>query len=219
MSFCLWTASGAMNSRAFRLMLAIVFSFTIWSAIAPVDYATWFFELFIGMICVVILVYTRRQFQFSEFFYYVVAVHYIVLACGAKYTYADMPLFNWMRDVFALSRNHFDRVGHFMQGLTQALLTRELLVRTESVRNRKLLAILSASVAVAFSGMYEVLEWLWISVFYPTQGVEWLGMQGDPWDAQGDILAAFLGACVAVTILGVVHDRSIKRTRDSRLKH
>ena len=183
---------------------------TIWSAIQPVDYATWFFELFIGAIGVAALVVTYPRFRFSQVVYALIAVHYIILACGAKYTYAEMPVFEWLKDVLNLSRNHFDRVGHFAQGLTPAIVVRELLTRQTDVAVPWICNALAVSAALAFSAAYEILEWLWVILFYPEMGPEWLGMQGDPWDAQADMLMALLGAAAGIGLIGRLQDSQIR---------
>lgn len=199
------------NQRPLNAMLIVVGVATVWSALFPADFATWFFELFIGLIGVAILTALANRFPFSGLVYGVVAVHYVVLAVGAKYTYSEVPLFNWLKDVLNFERNHFDRVGHYFQGVTPALVTREVLLRTTGIGRSRWLSLLSVCVALAFSGLYEILEWLWVVVFYPDRGPEWLGHQGDPWDAQADMLMALLGGCTAAFILAPWHDRSMAR--------
>jgi putative membrane protein len=187
-----------------------------WSAWQPVDYATWAFELLPGTAAALVLLWFAfsGRFCFSAVVYLVCAVQFIVLAAGAKYTYADMPLFNWLRDTLELSRNHFDRVGHFLQGVSPTLVARELLLRRTNIR-RSLAGLLAISVAVAFSACYEIVEWLWVVAFYPTQGPEWLGMQGDPWDAQADVLMALCGGLFAVMILARWQDRQVNQLGQS----
>ncbi len=195
--------------RAYAWMLAVVGVVTVWSAIHPADYATWFFELFIGAAGVVALLVLRRRFPFSALVLGVVALHYVVLAIGAKYTYSEAPPGEWLRAAFDLSRNHFDRVGHFMQGVTPALVMREALLRRTGIGRGFWLGFCSVSVALAFSGLYEILEWLWVALFYPDAGPEWLGMQGDPFDAQADMLMATLGGLLSAVGLRRLHDSSI----------
>jgi putative membrane protein len=192
-----------------RVMLAVVVLATVWSAVRPADYATWFFELFLGAIGVAALAALHSRFRFSGLVYAVVAAHYVILAVGAKYTYAGEPLFSLLRDAGIFARNHFDRVGHFAQGFTPALVTREVLLRTSGIRRRRMAGFLSVTVALSFSALYELLEWGWVVAFYPDRGPEWLGMQGDPWDAQADMLMALCGAAAAVLLLSRAQDRSI----------
>ena len=198
---------------AFLAIAGIVF---VWSAIRPLDYGVWLFELSLGLVGVGFLVATRRRYPFSGLAYALATLHFVILACGAKYTYAEMPLFNWLRDAFHLSRNHFDRVGHLAQGFIPAIFVREFLRRTGRLEPGPLLGFLSVSVCLAFSAFYELLEWWIVVLFYPTSGAEWLGMQGDPWDAQEDMLMALIGAVASILMLSSWHERSMTALRDRR---
>ncbi len=191
------------------LFLSIVAAAFVWSAIRPLDYGVWIFELSLGLVGVALLVATRRRYPFSGLVYVLAAIHFVILACGAKYTYAEMPLFNWLRDAFHLSRNHFDRVGHLAQGFIPAMFVREFLRRTGGLKPGVLLGFLCVSVCLAFSAFYEILEWWMVVKFYPTSGPEWLGMQGDPWDAQEDMLMALIGSTAAILSLSSIHERSM----------
>jgi predicted acyltransferase/uncharacterized membrane protein YjdF len=191
------------------LLLALAAAVTVWSLRGPADWATWLFEIVPGGVGVIVLVATARRFQFSSFFYAVVALHFVILAAGAKFSYAEVPLGNWFRDAFHLARNYFDRLGHIFQGLTVALLTREILLRRTPLGHGRMVAFLSVCVGLAFSAFYELLEWQWVVWFYPSEGPQWLGMQGDMWDAQGDMFMALCGAVLSVTALAVPHDHSI----------
>jgi putative membrane protein len=172
---------------------------------------TWCFEILPGGVGVLVLAAVSPRFRFSRLLYAVAAIHFVVLAVGAKYTYAEAPPGNWFRDAFHLSRNHFDRVGHFFQGFTAALVTREILVRWTALGPGRIAAFLSVCVALAFSAFYELLEWWWVTAFYPDEGPQWLGMQGDPWDAQWDMCMALCGAIVVAAVLSRFHDRSMER--------
>lgn len=209
-------AERAAHYYALGGLVAVSVLATLWSAIRPADYATWFFELLLGAAYVITLVALRRRFPFSALVYGVAAFHFVVLAIGAKYTYAEVPLFDWLRDALDLSRNHFDRVGHFMQGVTPALVMREVLLRKTRIGRGGWLALCSVSVALAFSALYEILEWLWVVAFYPEAGPEWLGMQGDAFDAQADMLMALLGGCLSAIVLAPLHDRSIAELAATR---
>jgi putative membrane protein len=194
---------------SYAAFLVVVATALVWSAIRPVDYGVWFFELSIGLVGVGFLIATRRRFQISGLVYALAAIHFVILACGAKYTYAEMPLFNWLRDVLHLSRNHFDRVGHLAQGFIPAMFVREFLRRAGGMKPGLLLGFLCISVCLAFSAFYEILEWWIVLKFYPTSGPEWLGMQGDPWDAQQDMLMALIGSSTSVLTLSSLHERSM----------
>jgi len=184
---------------------------TLWSMVGPHDWATWFFEFMCGWMGVALLVVTYRRFRFSSFAYLSCAFFVFVLSWGAKYTYADVPWFNWVRDTFELSRNHSDRFGHFFQGFVSAVLTREVIMRTTPLKRGKWLAAICIAMALAISALYELLEMLWVFVFYPTEGAYWLGHQGDMWDAHWDMTMALLGGMVVVFIFSRLHDRTIKQ--------
>lgn len=193
---CLLTASGL---------------FLIWSLLHPVNYWVWLFEISAGVVGLAVLVATYRRFPFSGLVYILVGIHFAVLAIAAKYTYAGMPLFNWLRDAFGLARNHYDRVGHFFQGLVPALITREVLLRQTALKPGKLVSLLCVSVCLAFSALWELLEWGIAVAFYRENAAAWLGMQGDIWDAQWDMFMALCGATFSIVFLSGVHDRSMAK--------
>jgi putative membrane protein len=200
----------------YALFLSAVAAALVWSAIQPRDYGVWIFELSLGLAGVVFLVATRRRYPLSGLVYVLAAIHFAILAIGAKYTYAEVPLFNWLRDAFHLSRNHFDRVGHLAQGFIPAMFVREFLRRTGRMNPGPLLGFLCVAVCLAFSAFYEILEWWMVVAFYPTNGPDWLGMQGDPWDAQEDMLMALIGSTLAILTLSAAHERSMAATRNLR---
>ncbi|MCX7918458.1 MAG: DUF2238 domain-containing protein [bacterium] len=201
------------QDKPFIIMLIIAGMFFIWSAINPFDYAVWLFELALGLIGIGILIVIYNRFRFSGLVYIWVGIHFAVLAIGAKYTYAEMPVFNWLRDTFHLARNHYDRVGHFMQGFVPALIVREVLLRKTPLKPGGWLGFICIAVCLAISAFYELLEWWMVVVFYPQEGAEWLGMQGDIFDAQKDMLMALIGATLAIVLLSKAHDQSMERVR------
>lgn len=194
-----------------RFLVIWSLALTVWSVIRPADYAVWLFEIFAGVAGVAVLALTSNRFRFSPLVYVLVAVHFAILAIAAKYTYAEMPLFNWLRDDFGLARNYYDRIGHFFQGFVPALIAREFLLRLGGLRPGKVLTFLCISIALAIAAFWELLEWWVVIVFYPGSGPEWLGTQGDVWDAQSDMFMAFLGGILASTLLTGAHDRSLRK--------
>jgi putative membrane protein len=204
--------------RSFSLLLAWCAALLVWSAIAPRDYGVWVFESLPGLIGIGLVAALHRRFSFSPLVHALLAAHFAVLAVGAKYTYAEMPLFSWLRDALSLSRNHYDRVGHFMQGFVPAIIVREILLRCTTFSPGKMLGFLCVCVCLAFSALWEIIETWTVIVFYPTTGQEWLGMQGDIWDAQHDMTMALTGAALAVLTLSRLHDRSMTATAPCRTK-
>lgn len=197
-----------------QLLLASA-ALLVWSAIRPFAYDVWLFEIAAGAIGLVVLAATWRRFRFSGLAYLLVGFHFAILAVAAKYTYAEMPLFNWLRDALGLARNHYDRVGHFAQGFVPAILAREVFLRTSGLRPGKMLAFLTVCFCLAFSAFWELLEWWMVVFLYPASGQEWLGTQGDVWDAHWDMFLCLIGAVVALLLLSRAHDRSMARSLET----
>ncbi|MEZ0238146.1 MAG: DUF2238 domain-containing protein, partial [Methylophilaceae bacterium] len=180
------------------------------SAIQPHDRFTWYLEVFPVMIALPILLFTYKRFPFSRLAYALMLVHAIVLLIGGHYTYAEMPLFNWLRDANDWDRNYYDRLGHVAQGFIPAIIAREILLRTSPLRPGKWLFFLVLCIALAISALYEMLEW-WVAVASGSDAVAFLATQGDVWDTQWDMFLALLGALAALLLLSGWHDRSMRR--------
>ena len=174
------------------------------------DRLTWFMEVAPVLVVIPLLAATWRRFPLTDLLYVLVAVHALVLIAGGHWTYARVPLGDWLREGLGLARNPYDRIGHFMQGFVPALATREILLRTGQVRGRRMAAFLAICVALAVSALYELVEW-WSAVALGQGADEFLGTQGDPWDTQWDMFTALIGATVAMTLLPRWHDRRIAR--------
>jgi len=180
----------------------------VYSGIAPYDRTTWILEVFPVLVALPVLWATYRRFPLTGLLYGFVFVHAVVLIVGGAYTYARVPLGFALADLFSLSRNPYDRIGHFMQGFVPALVAREILVRGGHVRGRKMLAFIACCIALAISATYELIEWA--AALALGQGAdEFLGTQGDPWDTQSDMLMALLGAVAAQLLFAREHDRQI----------
>ena len=145
---------------------------------------------------------------FTPLVYVLIAVHMVILMVGGHYTYARVPLFNWLRDAFGLARNHYDRVGHFAQGFVPAMIAREVLLRTTSLTRGKMLVFLVLSIALAISGAYELIEW-GAAELTGEAAEDFLGTQGDVWDTQKDMALALTGAAAALALLSRWHDRQL----------
>jgi putative membrane protein len=196
-------------------LLLLVGAAFLWSGIGPKDRLTWGLEVFPVVIGAAILIPTYTRFRLTTLLYVLLAIHAVILVVGGHYTYAEVPLFNWIRDAADLSRNHFDRVGHFAQGFVPAILTRELLVRHGVVRGRGWLFFLVVSVCLGFSALYELLEWS-VAELSGTAAEAFLGTQGDDWDTQKDMALALVGSILAqLTVVGL-HDRQIAALSDSK---
>lgn len=196
-------------------LLATVLAALAWSGIAPYDRAVWWAEVMPVLIAAPLLAATWRRFPFTPLAYGLIAFFALILILGGAYTYARVPLGDWLRDALDLARNPYDRIGHFFQGVTPAIVARELLLRTSPLRPGKWLFFLVLCVALAISASYELVEWA-SAVFWGDGSVEFLGTQGDPWDAQWDMFTALVGAAIAQLLLAGRHDRQIAALRPRR---
>src|SRR6476620_4225803 len=200
--------------RALLLLLASFVLVLAWSAVHPHDYFTWALEVFPAVIALGVLAVTYRRFQFTTFVYVLVLLHACILFVGGHYTYAEVPLFNWIRDHFHLARNHYDRVGHFAQGFVPAMIAREVLLRRKIVLRRGWVFFIVLSICLAVSAAYELLEWR-VAVASGSAADAFLGTQGDPWDTQEDMATALAGALTALLFFARLHDRFIGRMDDN----
>jgi putative membrane protein len=199
----------------FSLMIGVFSGVFLWSAIAPHDYFTWMLEVLPAVIGIWLLVSTHRRFRFSRLAYALMTLHAVILMVGGHYTYAEVPLFNWIRDALELSRNHYDRVGHFAQGFIPAIVAREILLRTSPLGQGRWLFFLVVSVCLAVSAAYELIEWS-VAELTGTAAEAFLGTQGDVWDTQKDMALAAMGALTALLTLGRAHDASIRAVAGKR---
>ena len=180
----------------------------IWSVIRPHDLFTWFLETFPALIGIVLVIALRRRFPLTPLLLVLLTLHAIILMVGGHYTYAEVPLGFWMRDLLHATRNDYDRLGHFAQGFVPAIVAREILIRRNVVRGRGWLFFVVVSICLAISAAYELLEWR-VSIASGSKGDAFLGTQGDIWDTQEDMATALVGAIIAPLLLGRWHDRQI----------
>ena len=203
-------AEPADSRRPELMLLAVVGAIFVWSAIAPYDRFTWFLEVLPVLVAAPLLALTWRRFRFTPLAYTLIAAHAIILIVGGHYTYAQVPLFNWLRDFFGLARNHFDRLGHFAQGFVPAILAREVLLRRTPLRSGGWLFTIVAALCLAISALYELFEW-GVAAATGTAADAFLGTQGDSWDTQKDMLMCLIGAVTALLMLTRAHDRALSR--------
>ena len=198
-----------MRREPVALMAAITVALVI-SGIAPKDRMTWVLEALPVMIALPWLALTLRSFPLTPLLYRLLSLHALILLLGAHYTYAEVPPGLWLQEAFGMQRNHYDRLGHLAQGFIPAIFVRELLLRRSPLERGPLLFTLVTSVCLAFSALYELIEW-WTAVLVGDGAVACLGSQGDPWDAQWDMFLALLGAITALLSLRSMHDRQINK--------
>ena len=196
--------------KKYLLLLILFFTGLILSGIQPHDYFTWILEVFPGIVGLVVLLFTFKKFQFTYLTYVFILVHCYILFVGGHYTYAQVPMFDWVKEVFHQSRNNYDKVGHFAQGFVPAMIVRELFVRLEIVKRGRWLSVVIVCVCLSISACYELFEWL-VAVMSGQSSEAFLGTQGDLWDTQSDMLFALTGAICMVLFMSGIQDKIIQR--------
>lgn len=191
------------------LWLSLFVPVFVWSAILPKDLFTWFLEVIPVFIGLLILVLTQKKFPLTPLLYILILIHMIILMVGGHYTYAEVPLFDWLKEAFEQSRNNYDKVGHFAQGFMPAILAREILIRKNIVQGMKIwLNYIILSIILAFSAFYELVEW-WVAIAVGENAEAFLGTQGYIWDTQSDMGYALFGGIVALLVLSKLHDKQL----------
>jgi len=193
------------------ILLTIVLVFWVWSGIKPHDTRlTWVLETFPFMVALPVILLTYRKFPLTNLTYTLIAIHAMILMLGAHYSYAKVPLGFWMEDWFGWSRNNYDKIGHFMQGFAPAIYVREIVARTSPLKPGKWLGFMSIAVPLAFSALYEIIEWL-ASLSDPTDTEAFLGTQGYIWDTQTDMFWCLIGSVVALILFTRLHNKYLSR--------
>lgn len=193
------------------ILLILILPILGWSAWEPYDRLTWWLEVcpvFVGFIGLFIA--QAKNWRFSNLSIVLIGLHMILLIVGGHYTYARVPLGDWAKDAFDLSRNHYDRLGHIFQGITPAILIREVFLRNRIVAKRGWMSVLAVSFCMAVSAIYELIEWA-AALVSAEAAASFLGTQGDQWDTQIDMFCALIGATGAVILLRHAHNHSMRK--------
>lgn len=194
--------------KTLKLYILLFFIGLIISGITPKEYFTWFLEVLPAIIGFLILLFTYKKFQFTNFTYFFILLHCYILFVGGHYTYAEVPLFDWIKEVFHQSRNNYDKVGHFAQGFVPAMIVRELFIRKKVIANKSYFNFIIVSICLAISAAYEWIEW-WVSLSTGEGGDAFLGTQGYIWDTQSDMLMATIGAITMILFFSKKQNKAI----------
>lgn len=193
-----------------RVAWIAVFAITlVWSGIAPKDLMTWGLEVFPALIGALVLWVTRERFPLTTLVYVLILVHCVILMVGGHYTYAEVPLGDWIRDAFDGTRNNYDKLGHFAQGFVPALIARELVIRLDVFNSARWRDFFIVSFCLGFSAFYELIEW-WVALLSDEAADSFLGTQGYIWDTQSDMWVALIGAVAALLLLSKMHDKQLR---------
>ncbi|WP_374541213.1 DUF2238 domain-containing protein [Flavobacterium sp.] len=194
--------------KSISIFIVLFFFGLVLSGIHPKEYFTWFLEVVPALLGFLILLITFKKFSFTNFTYFFILLHCYVLFLGGHYTYAEVPLFDWIKDTFHQTRNNYDKVGHFFQGFVPAMIVRELFIRKEVISNKSYFNFIIVSICLAISAAYEWIEW-WVSICTGEGGDAFLGTQGYIWDTQSDMLLATVGAISMLVFFSKFQDKAI----------
>jgi len=196
--------------KKYWILIALFLTGLLLSAIQPHDYFTWFLEVFPAIIGLLVLAITFNKFRFSDLTYVMILIHCYILFVGGHYTYAEVPLFDWIKELFHQSRNNYDKVGHLAQGFVPAMIVRELFIRRQIVKPGGWLGFVTVCVCATISVFYEFLEWF-VAIVSGQSADAFLGTQGYVWDTQSDMLYAVIGAVCMVVFLSKFQDKQIAK--------
>ncbi len=200
-----------MSADVKRILWVTIFvAVLIWSAINPKDLFTWLLEVAPALIGAGILWATRNSFPLTPLSYTLILIHCVILMVGGHYTYAEVPLGEWVREAFDQSRNNYDKLGHLAQGLIPAIIARELVIRKNVFSSARWRDFFIVCFCLGFSALYELIEW-WVALFSSEAADSFLGTQGYIWDTQSDMGLALLGAILALLLLSSWHDRQLRK--------
>ena len=193
--------------------IAVFVVVLVWSGIEPKDFMTWCLEVFPAVIGAAVLWFTRDRFPLTPLLYALILVHCVILMVGGHYTYAEVPLGDWLRDAFDGTRNNYDKLGHLAQGFVPALIARELVIRKNVFNSARWRDFFIVSFCLGFSAFYELIEW-WVALLSDEAADSFLGTQGYIWDTQSDMGLALLGAILALLLLSKTHDKQLRANHE-----
>ncbi|MFT4414212.1 DUF2238 domain-containing protein [Fredinandcohnia humi] len=199
------------NKTIHVVLLLFVTAVLIWSVINPAKYSTWAMESVPAIVLLIIAAATYNKFRLTTLSYITIVILAVIMFVGGHYTYSDVPLFNWIKDIYDLNRNHYDRFGHLLKGLF-AIVIREILIRKTPLTIGPWLFAITISVALAIASLYEIIEWLVSKITKGGKAAkDFLGTQGDIWDTQWDMLLTLIGSLLALLIFSKLHTNLLRK--------
>ena len=188
---------------------AVFLAVFAWSGTGPSDRTIWILEAGPAVIGAVVLLLTRRKFPLTTLTYVLILIHCIILMVGGHYTYAEVPIGDWVRDTFDQSRNNYDKLGHLAQGFIPAIVAREIVIRLNVFNSAAWRNFFIVCFCLAVAAFYELIEW-WVAVLANESAEAFLSMQGYVWDTQADMWTALIGAVLALVLLSKLHDKQLR---------
>lgn len=174
--------------------------------------ANWYTENVLTVLLLIVLLTSYKKFKFSDLSYLMFGIYLLLHMYGAEYTYAENPFGFWLRDTLLLGRNYYDRIVHFSFGFLLTYPMREYFKNYFDWPNW-VCWVLPCEITLSFSGMYELIEWLVADLFFPAEGIAYLGSQGDIWDAQKDMSIAFIASIFAVLVIASARKYFLKKRK------
>ena len=194
------------------LWIITFFTILLWSGINPKDQFTWFLEVIPAIIGFIVLALTYNKFKLSTLVYSLILIHCIILMIGGHYTYAQVPLFDTIKELLNQDRNNYDKLGHFAQGFIPSIIAREILIRKDIIPKANWRNFFIVCFCLAFSALYELIEWI-VALFSKEDANDFLGTQGYIWDTQSDMAIALIGSVLALIILSKYHDKHLEKIK------
>jgi len=194
-----------------KFWLFIYFAVFIWSFLNPKDLFTWFLEVLPAIIALIVLAITYKNFRLTLLVYSLILIHCIILMVGGHYTYAEVPLFDFIKEFFNQERNNYDKLGHLAQGFIPAMIAREIIIRKSTITIESWRNFFIICFCLGFSAFYELIEW-WVAIFTNEASNDFLGTQGYIWDTQSDMAWALFGTILALVFLRKYHDKQLKKS-------
>ena len=194
-----------------KFWLFIYFAVFIWSFLNPKDLFTWFLEVLPAIIALIVLAITYKNFRLTLLVYSLILIHCIILMVGGHYTYSEVPLFDFIKDILQQERNNYDKLGHLAQGFIPAMIAREIIIRKSIITIESWRNFFIICFCLALSAFYELIEW-WVAIFTNEASNDFLGTQGYIWDTQSDMAWALFGTILALVFLRKYHDKQLKKS-------
>lgn len=194
----------------------LFFAVFIWSGIKPKDYYTWALEVAPAIIGFILLAATRKNFPLTSLCYSLILIHCWILMVGGHYTYAEVPLFETIKETFNQTRNNYDKFAHFTQGFVPAIICREIIIRYKLINDMFFTQFFTVCFCLALSAFYEMIEW-WVALLSEQAAESFLGTQGYIWDTQSDMAWALVGAISALMVLSNIHNKQINTIQEQTL--
>ena len=192
------------------IWIGIFSAVLVWSGVGPKDFVTWCLEVAPAVLGGLVLWVTRERFPLTSLVYGLILFHCVVLMVGGHYTYAEVPLGEWVRELTDGSRNDYDKLGHFAQGFVPAMIARELMIRLRVFNSAAWRNFYIVCFCLGLSAFYELIEW-WVALLSDEAAEAFLGTQGYVWDTQSDMGWALFGALAALLLLSRLHDRQMRK--------